>query len=358
MRTVSSLLLLLIVLLAGLAPASRTVAQQGQPAAPKPLRDPREVHLANIRQLTFEGENAEAYFSTDGKKLIFQRTSKADGCDQIFSMNLDGSDVRMLSNGQGKTTCAYFTPGGREIVYATTALDNPVCPPKPDFSLGYVWGLFPGFDIVKAKADGSGVTKLTETPRYDAEATIRTQDGTIVFTSLRSGDLEIYTMDRNGKNVKQLTDELGYDGGPFWSQDGKLIVYRAFHPQTDAEKADYTRLLKQDLIRPSKLDLYVMNPDGSNKRRVTNNGKANFAPYLFPDNKRILFSSNHGDPRGRNFDIYAINVDGTGQEQITFNETFDGFPMFSPDGKKVVFCSNRNAAKMGDTNVFIADWVK
>jgi len=359
MRPTTRLSLLIIVLLAGLAPASRTAAlQTPSPSAPRPLRDPREVHLANIRQLTFEGENAEAYFSKDGRKLIFQRTSKADGCDQIFSMNLDGSDVRMLSNGQGKTTCAYYTPTGREIVYATTALDNPVCPPKPDFSLGYVWGLFPGFDIVKANADGSGVKKLTDTPRYDAEATIRNQDGRIVFTSLRSGDLEIYTMDKDGRNVKQLTDELGYDGGPFWSQDGKLIVYRAFHPQTDAEKADYTRLLKQDLIRPSKLDLYVMNPDGTNKRRVTNNGKANFAPYLFPDNKRILFSSNLGDSRGRNFDIYAINVDGTGQEQITFNETFDGFPMFSPDGKKVVFCSNRNAAKQGDTNVFIADWVK
>ncbi len=359
MRQTTNIALLILVLLAGLAPAGRIAATQSQaPAAPKPLRDPREVHLANIRQLTFEGENAEAYFAKDGRRLIFQRTSKADGCDQIFSMNLDGSDVRMLSNGQGKTTCAYSPPTGREIVYATTSLDNPVCPPKPDLSLGYVWGLFPGFDIVKAKADGSGVRKLTNTPRYDAEATIRNQDGMIVFTSLRSGDLEIYTMDKDGKNVKQLTDELGYDGGPFWSQDGKLIVYRAFHPQTEAEKADYTRLLTQDLIRPSKLDLYVMNPDGTNKRRVTNNGKANFAPYLFPDNKRILFSSNLGDPRGRNFDIYAINVDGTDQEQITFNETFDGFPMFSPDGRKVVFCSNRNAAKQGDTNVFIADWVK
>ncbi|MBL8187200.1 MAG: PD40 domain-containing protein, partial [Acidobacteria bacterium] len=188
-------------------------------------------------------------------------------------------------------------------------------------------------------------------------ATIR-RDGTIVFTSLRDGDLDIYTMDKNGKKVKRLTNELGYDGGPFWSYDGKLIVYRAHHPQTDAEKADYTALLKEDMIRPSKLDLWVMNPDGSNKRRVTNNGKANFAPFFFLNNQRILFSSNIDDPRGRNFEIYAINVDGTNQERITFNETFDGFPMFSPDGKKLVFCSNRNAAKSGDTNVFIADWVE
>lgn len=333
---------------------SRPAASQG-PAAQ--LREPRERHLANIRQLTFEGENAEAYFSPDGKKLIFQRASKGDGCDQIFSMNIDGSDVRQLSNGQGKTTCSYFTPDNKSIVYATTFLADPKCPPRPDLSRGYVWALYPGFDIVRANVDGSGIKRLTKTPRYDAEATIR-PDGTIVFTSLRNGDLDIYTMDKNGRKVRQLTNELGYDGGPFWSQDGSLIVYRAFHPQTEVEKSDYLALLKEDLIRPSKLDLWVMNPDGSNKRRVTNNGKANFAPYLSPDNKRVIFSSNLDDARGRNFDLYIINVDGTGLERVTFNETFDGFPMFSPDGKKLVFCSNRNAAKVGDTNVFIADWVE
>lgn len=321
------------------------------------LNFPGEKHLANIKQLTFEGENAEAYFSRDGKKLIFQRAVKADGCDQIFSMNLDGSDMKMLSNGQGKTTCAYFTPDKKHIVYASTHKADPVCPPKPDFSRGYVWALYPGFDIFKANLDGSNAKPLTTTDRYDAEATIRA-DGTIVFTSLRNGDLDIYTMDKNGNNVKRLTNELGYDGGPFWSYDGKLIVYRAHHPETDAEKADYLSLLKENMIRPTKLDIWVMNPDGSNKRRITNNGKANFAPFLFPNNKRIVFSSNIDDSRGRNFDIYAINVDGTNLERITFNDTFDGFPMFSPDGKKLVFCSNRNAAKQGDTNVFIADWVE
>ncbi len=321
------------------------------------LKDPREKHLANIRQLTFEGENAEAYFSPDGKKLIFQRTTKYDGCDQIYSMNIDGSDMKLLSNGQGKTTCAYFTPDSKNIVYATTFLDDPKCPPKPDYSRGYVWALFAGFDIVRANLDGSNIKRLTSTPRYDAEATIR-RDGTIVFTSLRNGDLDIYRMDKNGRRVKQLTDKLGYDGGPFWSRDGKLIVYRAFHPETEKEKQDYAMLLKDDLIRPSKLDLWVMNDDGSNKRRVTNNGKANFAPYFFPGNTRIIFASNMDDPRGRNFDLYAINLDGSAQERITFNDTFDGFPMFSPDGKKIVFGSNRNAAKEGDTNIFIADWVE
>lgn len=328
-----------------------------QTAASKDLKFPGEKHLANIKQLTFEGENAEAYFSHDGKKLIFQRAVKADGCDQIFSMNLDGSGMKMLSNGEGKTTCAYLTPDKKSIVYASTFKADPKCPPKPDMSRGYVWSLYPGFDIFKANLNGSNPKPLTTASRYDAEATIR-PDGTIVFTSLRDGDLDIYTMDKNGRNVKRLTNELGYDGGPFWSYDGKLIVYRAHHPQTETEKADYTALLKENMIRPTKLDLWVMNPDGSNKRRVTNNGKANFAPFFFLNNKRIIFSSNIDDPRGRNFEVYAINVDGTGQERITFNETFDGFPMFSPDGKKLVFCSNRNAAKQGDTNVFIADWVE
>ena len=316
---------------------------------------PGEKHLKNIRQLTSEGENAEAYFSPDGKKVIFQRAVKGDGCDQIFSMNIDGSDLKMLSNGEGKTTCAYFTPDKKHIIYASTFKASPACPPKPDYSKGYVWSLFSGFDIFSAELDGKNAKPLTTSPRYDAEATIR-KDGTIVFTSLRDGDLDIYTMDKNGKNVKKLTNELGYDGGPFWSYDGKQIVYRAYHPETEKEKADYLALLKEDMIRPTKLDLWVMNADGSNKHRITNINKASFAPFFFPDGKRIIFSSNMDDPKGRNFDLYVVNVDGSGLERITFNETFDGFPMFSPDGKKLVFASNRNSAKQGDTNIFIADW--
>lgn len=223
-------------------------------------------------------------------------------------------------------------------------------------SRGYVWSLYPGFDIYQARADGSGIRPLTKSPRYDAEATIRA-DGAIVFTSLRDGDLDIYRMDKNGRNAKRLTTDIGYDGGPFWSADGKQIVFRAFHPQTEQEKADYLNLLKDDLIRPTKLDLWIMDENGGNKRQVTRNGKANFAPFFFPDGKRIIFASNMDDPKGRNFEIYVINVDGTGLERITFNETFDGFPMFSPDGRKLVFASNRNDVKQGDTNVFIADWV-
>jgi Tol biopolymer transport system component len=319
---------------------------------------PNEKHLRNIKQLTFAGENAEAYFSADGKQLIFQSTRDGRGCDQIYTMNIDGSNVKMISNGDGRTTCSYFFPSGKRILYSSTHLGDRQCPPRPDFSKGYVWAVYPSFDIFTAKPDGSDLKQLTNTPGYDAETTMTLDGKKLVFTSMRDGDLDIYTMDANGKNVKRLTNELGYDGGPFWSYDGKQIVYRANHPKTDQQKADYTDLLKQNLIRPTTLEIWVMNADGSNKRQVTNNGKANFGPYFFPDGKRIIFASNMEDPRGRNFDLYKINTDGTGLERITFKEPFNGFPMFSPDGKKLVFASNRNAKKQGETNVFIADWVE
>jgi TolB protein len=319
---------------------------------------PTEKHLRNLKQLTFGGENAEAYFSSDGKQLIFQSTREGHGCDQIYTMNVDGSDVKMISTGDGRTTCSYFFPGGKRILYSSTHLGDKQCPPRPDFSRGYVWAVYPAFDIFTAKPDGSDLKQLTNTPGYDAETTITLDGKKLVFTSMRDGDLDIYTMDANGKNVRRLTNELGYDGGPFWSYDGKQIVYRAHHPKTDQEKAEYSSLLKDNLIRPSVLEIWVMNADGSNKRQVTSNGKANFGPYFFPDGKRIIFASNMDDPRQRNFDLYKINVDGTGLERITFNDTFDGFPMFSPDGKKLVFASNRNGKTQGETNVFIADWVE
>lgn len=322
------------------------------------LLHPKEKHLRNLKQLTFGGENAEAYFSADGKQLIFQSTRDGRGCDQIYTMNVDGSNVKMISTGEGRTTCSYFFPAGKRVLYSSTHLGDKQCPPKPDFSRGYVWAVYSSFDIFTAKPDGSDLKQLTNTPGYDAETTISLDGKKLVFTSTRDGDLDIYSMDANGKNVRRLTHELGYDGGPFWSYDGKQIVYRAHHPKTEAEKADYLSLLKQNLIRPTTLEIWVMNADGSNKRQVTNNGKANFGPYFFPDGKRIIFSSNMDDPRQRNFDLYKINTDGTGLERITFDETFDGFPMFSPDGKKIVFASNRNAKTPGETNVFIADWIE
>ena len=321
------------------------------------LHLPEEKHLRNIRQLTFAGENAEAYFSADGSRLIFQSTRDGRQCDQIYTMNIDGSNVKMISTGDGRTTCSYFFPNGKRILYSSTHLDGKDCPPRPDFSQGYVWAVYPSFEIFTARPDGSGLKPLTDSPGYDAETTI-SKDGKLVFTSMRDGDLDIYTMDANGKHVHRLTNELGYDGGPFWSYDGKQIVYRANHPQTEKEKSDYLSLLKQNLIRPTTLEIWVMNADGSNKRQVTHNGRANFAPYFFPSDQRIIFASNMADPKGRDFDLYMINVDSSGLERITYNDTFDGFPMFSPDGRKLVFASNRNAKTRGDTNVFIADWME
>lgn len=319
---------------------------------------PAEKHLRNVRQLTFGGENAEAYFSGDGKQLIFQ--SKRDGreCDQIYTMNTDGSDVHMVSTGGGRTTCSYFYPHRHQILYSSTHAASKECPPRPDFSKGYVWPIYSSYDIFTAQPDGSHLKQLTSAPGYDAEATISTNGKKIVFTSMRDGDLDVYTMDADGRNVKRLTTELGYDGGPFFSRDGKQIVYRAYHPQTPEQAARYKQKLAEGVIEPTVFEIWVMNADGTNKHQVTKIGAASFAPYFFPDGKRIIFASNMDDPKGRNFDLYLIRVDGTGLERITYNDTFDGFPMFSPDGKKLVFASNRNAKVRGDTNVFIADWIE
>ena len=329
-------------------------------AQTKDLAAAGERHLKNIKQLTFGGENAEAYFSFDGKQLIFQ--SKRDGrrCDQIYSMNIDGSNVRMVSNGEGRTTCSYFFKGGKKVLYSSTFGGKKECPPNPDFSQGYVWAVYPDYEIYTADRDGKNIKNLSNSPGYDAESTISPDGKKIVFTSERDGDLELYSMDANGKNIKRLTNEIGYDGGAFFSPDSKQIVYRGSHPQTPAEVKRYKDLLAQHLIVPTTFEVWVMNADGSNKRQVTKLNAASFAPFFTPDGKRIIFCTNYfaTDAKKRNFDLAVINVDGTGLERVTYHESFDGFPMFSPDGKKLVFASNRNDAKPGDTNVFIADWVE
>ena len=322
------------------------------------LATPQEKHLRSVRQLTFGGQNAEAYFSADGRQLIFQSSHGDVKCDQIFTMNVDGSDMRMVSTGKGRTTCSYFYPSGKKILYSSTHLASPECPPRPDFSKGYVWAVYPGYDIFTANPDGSNLKQLTYTPGYDAEATISLDGKKIVFTSLRHGDLDIYSMDADGKHVMQLTHELGYDGGPFFSPDRKWIVYRAYHPTSEREIKDYKDLLRQNLIRPTYLELWTMKADGSGKRQITNLGAASFAPSFFPDGKRVIFSSNQGSTGGMgNFELYAINVDGSNLERITYSEGFDGFPVFSPDGKKLVWASNRNAKAPHETNFFIGDWV-
>ncbi len=322
------------------------------------LRDPREVRLGNVRQLTFSGENAEAYFSADGTGLIYQSRGRGEGCDQIFTLDLATGDSRLVSTGEGRTTCSYYYPGGDRILYASTHHWDPSCPAPPDMSQGYVWALYPTFDIFTADPDGANLLQLTHSWGYDAEATFSPVEDLVVFTSMRDGDLEIYTMRGDGSEVRRLTHRVGYDGGPFFSPDGKKIVYRAGYPRSKEEEADYKRLLAQGMIRPSALEIFVMDADGSNPVQVTENGAANFGPYYHPAGDRILFSSNLGDPAGREFDIYMVNVNGTGLERITYTGGFDGFPMFSPDGKYLVFGSNRNESHPGNTNVFIAEWVE
>jgi Tol biopolymer transport system component len=319
--------------------------------------EPGESHLINIRQLTNGGENAEAYFSHDGKRLIFQSTREGRTCDQQYVMNIDGSRVRRVSNGAGKTTCGYFLNGDRRILYASSDAVQKECPQRPDASKGYVWRLDP-FDIYTANADGSRRRRLTRYGVYTAEGVLSPDGRKIAFTSLKGGDLDIYVMNVDGSDVKQLTHQLGYDGGPWWSPDGKQIVYRANHPTTPAETQAYTDLLAQRLVRPNKMDLWLMDADGSNQRQITHLGAASFGPSWTADGKRIVFSSNHHtEPRLGNFDLFLINPDGSGLEQVTTAATFDGFPMFSSDGKKIVWASNRHDANPHDTNIFIADWV-
>lgn len=358
--------------------------RQAESQAPTPLPPvlaPEETHLANLRQLTFEGENAEAYWSFDGTSLSLQARGPNDGCDRIQTMQVGrwvhGSTgsrvvplgrpvVQQVSSGHGATTCAHWFPSGTEVLYASTHLGGPSCPPKPDMRLGYVWALYDSYDVFKATvapgvtlpvADAQ-LTRLTETKGYDAEGTVCGKDGSIVFTSVRDGDLELYRMDADGKNVKRLTFTPGYDGGAFFNRDCTRLVWRASRPKPGKELEDYQSLLAQGLVRPSKLELYVANADGSDARQVTYLNAASFAPFWFPGRERLIFSSNAGDPKGREFDLWAVNADGTGLERITFTKGFDGFPMFSPDGKTLAFSSNRMTLEgRSDTNLFLATWV-
>jgi TolB protein len=332
---------------------------QGEPAdSTRAQLEPREVHLSNLRQLTFGGENAEAYWSADGKQLILQSTRDGLECDQIFVMDVESARARMISTGRGRCTCSYFFPDGQRILYASTHLGGDACPPKPDYSKGYVWKLYRTFEIFTANPDGSGLRRITNHDGYDAEATVSPDGQRIVFTSLREGDVDLYSMKPDGSDVKRLTKELGYDGGAFYSHDGKRLVWRASRPKTPQEITAYKELLAEDTVHPTVLELYVGNADGSSPRQVTSNGAANFCPYFFPDDQRIVFASNQADPQGRNFDLWMIRDDGTGLERITFDPSFDGFPMFSPDGRRLAFASNRNGKARGETNIFVADWVE
>jgi Tol biopolymer transport system component len=362
-------------------------------AQPEPQPQPAsaERHLANIRQLTAGRKNAEAYFSFDGTKLIFQSTNdwgagtvelphgkpassdRGLGCYQMYVLDLETDTIRRVSLGTGATTCGYFFPGDRRVLFSSTHLAGQQCPPEPKREGRYRWAL-DNYDIFAIGVNGQGLHRMTATPGYDAEATVSPDGRTIVFTSMKDGDLDLYAMNLDGTHVRRLTTEIGYDGGAFFSPDNKRIVYRAFHPTDQAELDAYKTLLAQNLVEPGRLELFVMNADGSDKRQVTSNGSSNFAPYFHPDGKRVIFSSsfspslNPSPPVGEgkggggkdgppSFHLYLINDDGTGLEQVTTQGRFNSFPMFSPDGKRLVWVSDRNTARRGEFNLFIAEWI-
>ncbi|MBK7430113.1 MAG: PD40 domain-containing protein [Bacteroidetes bacterium] len=354
--------LLFILISGGLVLSFNHVVSQdphGNQKADTTIHFPEEKHLVNIRQLTFGGDNAEAYFSFDSKELVFQMTNPDFNapCDQIFRSTINKFNPKMVSTGLGRTTCAYFLPGDSLVLYASTHLDSKDCPPKPEPRADhkYVWPIYSSFDIFVADKNGKVVKQLTNEKGYDAEATVSPKGDKIVFTSTRSGDLELYTMNIDGSNVKQVTKELGYDGGAFFSPDGKKLIFRASRPKTDEEVKTYTDLLAQGLVMPTNMELYTCNVDGSDLKKVTSLGSANWAPFFTPDGKKVIFSSNH-KLKGYHFNLWMCKLDGTELEQVSFDPVFDAFPVFSPDGKHLVFSSNRNNRGGHDTNLFYAEW--
>ncbi|MFZ9754455.1 MAG: hypothetical protein ACO3DK_00280 [Bacteroidia bacterium] len=330
-------------------------------------------HLQNLRMLTYGGDNAEAYFRFDGQQLVFQSNNPAWGlqCDQIFYSPIADLNVQaqadgqlmgpakpsMISTGMGRTTCSYFMPGDEYMLFASTHEGGNECPPVAESHGKYVWPIYESFDIYVADKGGNIVQKLTQEPGYDAEATVSPDGQSIVFTSTRSGDLELWIMDIDGSNPRQITHGLGYDGGAFFSPDSKQLVFRASRPSTPEDSAHYVDLLKQGLVEPTNMEIYTVNVDGTDLKQITHLGKANWAPFFHPSQEKIIFSSNHHSARGYDFQLYMIGTDGQGLEAITHESIFNAFPMFSPDGKKLVFSSNRNNGGTRDTNLFIADWV-
>lgn len=331
------------------------------------LHFPGESHFRNLRQLTNGGDNAEAYFSYDGKWLVFQRTSAKDGlpCDQIFAGRIPAPgqpfEYKMISSGKGRTTCGFFTKDGKHIIYASTHLGGDECPPVPDrskYGNKYIWPLYKSYDIFMADLNGKIVKQLTHSDGYDAEPTLSPDGKKMVYTSVKDGDLELYVMDLKSGKERRITHTPGYDGGAWFSPDGKKLIWRASRPETETELTEYKSLLAEGLVAPTNMEVFVADADGGNAKQITSLGQANWAPSFMPDSKRIIFASNHEYKRGFPFNMYTMNGDGSNLQKVSRDKGFDAFPMFSVDGKQIVFCSNRNNGGTRDTNIFIADWVE
>ncbi|RYY30257.1 MAG: hypothetical protein EOO04_05295, partial [Chitinophagaceae bacterium] len=270
-------------------------------------------------------------------------------------------EPKLVSTGKGRTTCGAFMKDGKHVVFASTHLGDEACPPVPDrskYGNKYIWPLYSSFDIFVADLNGKIVKQLTNSPGYDAEATISPDGKKMIYTSTKDGDIDLYIMDLATGKEKRITTEIGYDGGAWFSPDGKKIIWRASRPSTAEELSEYKSLLAENLVAPTSMEVFTANADGSNQQKITGLGQANWAPAFMPDSKRIIFASNHEYKRGFPFNMYTMNGDGSNLQKISRDNGFDAFPMFSYSGKKIVFCSNRNNGGTRDTNIFIADWAE
>ncbi|NQV29761.1 MAG: PD40 domain-containing protein [Candidatus Marinimicrobia bacterium] len=318
--------------------------------------------LSNVEQLTFVGDNGEAYWGPKGEEIIFQSKRDGNACDKIYIMNADGSNQRMVSPDVGAHTCSYFSIDKERIIFASTFGVVDSCPPRPKPQGNkYLWSLFP-YDIYSSKPDGTDLVRIRENAGYDAEPTVSYLTGKVIFTSEIDDDLELFTMNIDGSDVNRLTNHLGYDGGPYFSPDAQKIVWRAWYPETPEDTLRWQENMALNQVEAVPLDIYSMDADGKNIIRLTNNGATNWAPSWHPNGRQVVFSSNMDDwndevkAYGHNFELYMINLDGSGLVRLTNNTFFDSFPMFSPDGKSMAFASNRDAENPRATHIFKAEW--
>jgi dipeptidyl aminopeptidase/acylaminoacyl peptidase len=334
--------------------------------AEEPVGDERKF-LSNIRLLTPEGRRAgEGYFSPDGEHLIFQSEREpGNPFFQIYIRDFDAGKTHRVSPGVGKTTCAFFRPGSDDVLFASTHLD-PHAKRKQEQQLAdraagrrprYSWDYDEHYDIFACRRDGRGLQRLTEAVGYDAEGAYSPDGRLIVFCSMRDQPPadqlseeqkatleqdpalfgEIYLMKADGTEPRRLTDWPGYDGGPFFSPDGKRIVWRHFEPGGRVA------------------EVYTMKLDGSDRRRLTFLGCMSWAPYFHPSGEYVVFASNR--PGGHKFDLFLVDAKGEKEPvRVTFHDAFDGLPVFSPDGKRLCWTSTRHDPSTRQGQLFLATW--